>query len=170
MTGHDLHSVALTLVAERKGILAADETVPTLTKRFDSLGIPSTEQSRRTYRQMLFTSPGAAEFISGAIMHDETIRQKSSDGTPLVEVQTAQGIFPGIKVDTGAKPLAGSRQETVTEGLDGLRDRLSEYRTMGARFAKWRLAWPGRELRSRSAGALPPRQSQRCGKRWEVHR
>jgi fructose-bisphosphate aldolase, class I len=138
MTGHDLQSVALTLVAERKGILAADETVPTLTKRFDSLGIPSTEQSRRTYRQMLFTSPGAAEFISGAIMHDETIRQKSSDGTPLVEVQTAQGIVSGIKVDTGAKPLAGSRQETVTEGLDGLRDRLSEYRTMGARFAKWR--------------------------------
>jgi fructose-bisphosphate aldolase, class I len=138
MTGHDLHNVARTLVAERRGILAADETVPTLTKRFDSLGIPSTEQSRRTYRQMLFTSPGAAEFISGAIMHDETIHQKSSDGTPLVEVQTAQGIVPGIKVDTGAKPLAGSRQETVTEGLDGLRDRLSEYRAMGARFAKWR--------------------------------
>jgi fructose-bisphosphate aldolase, class I len=138
MTRHDLHDVALTLVAERKGILAADETVPTLTKRFDSLGIASTEQSRRTYRQMLFTSPGAAEFISGAIMHDETIRQKSSDGTPLVEIQTAQGIVPGIKVDSGAKPLAGSRRETVTEGLDGLRDRLSEYRVMGARFAKWR--------------------------------
>ncbi len=138
MTRHDLHDVALALVAERKGILAADETVPTLTKRFDSLGIASTEQSRRTYRQMLFTSPGVAEFISGAIMHDETIRQKSSAGTPLVEVQTAQGIVPGIKVDTGAKPLAGSRQETMTEGLDGLRDRLSEYRAMGARFAKWR--------------------------------
>jgi fructose-bisphosphate aldolase class I len=138
MTGDDLHNVALTLVADGKGILAADETVPTLTKRFDSLGIPSTEQSRRTYRQMLFTSPGAAEFISGVIMHDETIRQKSSDGTPLVEVQTAHGMVPGIKVDTGAKPLAASRQETVTEGLDGLRDRLSEYRTVGARFAKWR--------------------------------
>jgi fructose-bisphosphate aldolase class I len=138
MTGHDLHSVALTLVAEGKGILAADETVPTLTKRFDTLGIPSTEQSRRTYREMLFTSPGGGDFISGAIMQDETIRQKSSDGRPMVEVQAAQGIVPGIKVDTGAKPLAGSRDETITEGLDGLRDRLSEYRTMGARFAKWR--------------------------------
>ena len=131
MTGHDLYSVALTLVAERKGILAADETVPTSAKRFDSLGIPSTEQSRRTYRQMLFTCPGAAEFVSSAITHDETIRQRNADGTPLVELQTAQGIVPGIKVDTGAKPLAGSRQETVTERLDGLRDRLSEYRTMG---------------------------------------
>jgi fructose-bisphosphate aldolase class I len=138
MAGHDLHSIALTLVAEGKGILAADETVPTLTKRFDTLGISSTEQSRRTYREMLFTSPGGAEFISGAIMHDETIRQKSADGRPMVEVQTAQGIVPGIKVDAGAKALAGSRDETVTEGLDGLRDRLSEYRNMGARFAKWR--------------------------------
>jgi fructose-bisphosphate aldolase class I len=108
MTRHDLHDVAMTLVAERKGILAADGTVPTLTKRFDSPGIPPTEQSRRTYQQMLFTSPGAAEFISGPIMHDETIRQKSSDGTLLVEVQTAQGTVPGMKVDTGAKPLAGA--------------------------------------------------------------
>ena len=121
-----------------KGILAADETIPTLTKRFDTLGIQSTEQSRRTYREMLFTSPGAAEFISGVIMYDETIRQKSSGGTPLAEALTAQGILPGIKVDTGAKPLAGSPDETVTEGLDGLRDRLREYRGMGARFAKWR--------------------------------
>jgi fructose-bisphosphate aldolase class I len=137
MTGHDLHSIALKLVAEGKGILAADETVPTLTKRFDTLGIPSTEQNRRVYREMLFTSPGA-EFISGAIMHDETIRQKSADGRSMIEVQTAQGIVPGIKVDSGAKPLAGSPDETVTEGLDGLRDRLSEYRTLGARFAKWR--------------------------------
>ncbi len=138
MTGDHLHSVALALVAERKGILAADETVPTLTRRFDALGIPSTEQSRRSYREMLFTSPGAAEFISGAIMQDETIRQKSAAGTPMVDVQVAQGIVPGIKVDSGAKPLAGSRQETVTEGLDGLRERLSEYHKMGARFAKWR--------------------------------
>src|SRR5262245_5000171 len=134
----DLENLAAMLVANGKGILAADETVPTLTKRFDTLGIPSSEQSRRTYREMLFTSPGGGEFISGAIMHDETIRQKSSDGRPLVEVQTAQGIVPGIKVDTGAKPLAGSRDETITEGLDGLRDRLSAYRAMGARFAKWR--------------------------------
>jgi len=135
---HDLESVAATLVADGKGILAADETVPTLTKRFDTLGIPSTERSRRTYREMLFTAPGAAEFISGVIMQDETIRQKSSDGTPLAEVLSKQDILPGIKVDIGAKPLAGSPGETVTEGLDGLRDRLSEYHGMGARFAKWR--------------------------------
>jgi len=138
MTSLDLQSVALTLVAEGKGILAADETTPTLTKRFDALGIQSTERSRRTYREMLFTCPGAAEFISGVIMYDETIRQKSSDGTPLAEALTARGIVPGIKVDTGAKPLAGSPNETVTEGLDGLRDRLRKYHGMGARFAKWR--------------------------------
>jgi fructose-bisphosphate aldolase, class I len=138
MTHQDLESVALTLVAEGKGILAADETIPTLTKRFDTLGIKSTEQSRRTYREMLFTAPGAAQFISGVIMYDETIRQKSSGGTPLAEALTGQGILPGIKVDTGAKPLAGSPGETVTEGLDGLRDRLTQYRSMGARFAKWR--------------------------------
>ena len=135
---HDLGSIAAALVAKGKGILAADETVPTLTKRFDALGIQSTEQSRRTYREMLFTSTGAAEFISGVIMHDETIRQKSSGGTPFTQVLSNQGILPGIKVDTGAKPLAGSPDEKVTEGLDGLRDRLSEYRGMGARFAKWR--------------------------------
>ena len=138
MTSLDLQSVALTLVAEGKGILAADETTPTLTKRFDTLGIQSTDRSRRTYREMLFTCPGAAEFISGVIMYDETIRQKSSDGTPLAEALTARGIVPGIKVDTGAKPLAGSPNETVTEGLDGLRDRLREYHGMGARFVKWR--------------------------------
>jgi fructose-bisphosphate aldolase class I len=138
MTSDDLESVALTLVAEGKGILAADETTPTLTRRFDTLGIQSTEQSRRTYREMLFTSSGAAEFISGVIMYDETIRQKSSGGVLLAEAVAVQGILPGIKVDTGAKALAGSPEETVTEGLDGLRDRLREYRDMGARFAKWR--------------------------------
>jgi len=138
MTSRKLEGVAQTLVAEGKGILAADETVPTLTKRFDALEIRSTEQSRRTYREMLFTSPGAAEFLSGVIMYDETIRQNSSGGAPLVAALTAQGILPGIKVDTGAKPLAGFPGETVTEGLDGLRDRLSEYHAMGARFAKWR--------------------------------
>ena len=138
MASGELERVALTLVADGKGILAADETVPTLTRRFDMLGIKSTEQSRRTYREMLFTSPGAAEFISGAIKYDETIRQKSSRGTPLAEALAVRGVLPGIKVDTGAKPLAGSSDESVTEGLDGLRDRLSEYRTMGARFAKWR--------------------------------
>ena len=134
----DLQNLATTLVSNGKGILAADETVPTLTKRFDTLGIRSTEQSRRTYREMLFTAPGIAEFISGVIMHDETIRQKSSGGAPLVQVLSAQGILPGIKVDTGAKPLAGSPDESVTEGLDGLRDRLADYHGMGARFAKWR--------------------------------
>jgi fructose-bisphosphate aldolase, class I len=134
----DLESVAATLVADGKGILAADESVATATRRFDTVGIRSTEQSRRAYREMLFTTPGAAEFISGAILYDETIRQKSSGGTPLAEVLSSQGIVPGIKVDTGAEPLAGSPEETVTEGLDGLRDRLSEYHGMGARFAKWR--------------------------------
>ena len=134
----DVGSVAWTLVTEGKGILAADETVPTLTKRFDTLRIQSTEQSRRTYREMLFTSPGAAEFLSGVIMYDETIRQKNSKGAPLAQALMALGILPGIKVDTGAKPLAGCPDETVTEGLDGLRDRLREYRDMGARFAKWR--------------------------------
>jgi fructose-bisphosphate aldolase, class I len=133
-----LESVAATLVAEGKGILAADESVSTLTRRFDALGIQSTEQSRRAYREMLFTTRGVAEFISGAILYDETIRQKSSDGMPLAQALSRQGIVPGIKVDTGAEPLAGAPEETVTEGLDGLRDRLAEYHGMGARFAKWR--------------------------------
>jgi fructose-bisphosphate aldolase, class I len=137
MTSHDLEGIALTLVADGKGILAADETVHTLTLRFDALAIESTEQSRRAYREMLFAS-GIAEFISGVIMHDETIRQKSSSGTRLAEVLASEGVLPGIKVDSGAKPLAGSPGESVTEGLDGLRDRLVEYRAMGARFAKWR--------------------------------
>jgi fructose-bisphosphate aldolase, class I len=134
----DLASVAATLVADGKGILAADESVATLTRRFDPLGIPSTEETRRAYREMLFTTSGAAEFISGAILYDETIRQKSSGGTPLAKVLSEQGILPGIKVDTGAEPLAGFPDETVTEGLDGLRERLAEYHGMGARFAKWR--------------------------------
>ena len=134
----DLESIAAALVADGKGILAADESVATLTRRFDTLGIESTQQSRRGYREMLFTTSGAVEFISGAILYDETIRQKSSDGKPLAEVLSSQGIVPGIKVDTGAEPLARFPEETVTEGLDGLRDRLAEYHGMGARFAKWR--------------------------------
>jgi Fructose-bisphosphate aldolase class-I len=121
-----LPETAPALLAKGKGILAADETVPTLTRRFDALGIASTEQGRRTYREMLFTAPGAAEFISGVTMQDETIRQKSSTGVPLAQVLAKQGIVPGIKVDNGAKPLAGSPGETVTEGLDGLRDRLAQ--------------------------------------------
>ena len=135
---YTLESIAATLVAEGKGILAADETPATLTKRFETLGIQSTEQSRRSYREMLFTAPGTAAYISGVIMQDETIRQKTTGGTPLAQALSGQGIVPGIKVDTGARPLAGSSGETVTEGLDGLRDRLAEYRDMGARFAKWR--------------------------------
>ncbi|TSD82731.1 fructose-bisphosphate aldolase class I [Mycobacterium sp. KBS0706] len=135
---HDLESAAATLVTDGKGILAVDETVPTLTRRFDTLEIESTEQSRRSYREMLFTTAGLAEFISGVILQDETIRQRSGDGVPFAEFLVARGIMPGIKVDTGARALAGSRDENVTEGLDGLRDRLSEYHSMGARFAKWR--------------------------------
>jgi fructose-bisphosphate aldolase class I len=134
----DLAQIAATLVADGKGILAADESIATLTRRFDPLGIQSREQTRRAYREMLFTTSGAAEFISGAILYDETIRQKSSDGNPLAEILSSQGIVPGIKVDTGAEPLAGFSDETVTEGLDGLRERLAEYHGMGARFAKWR--------------------------------
>ena len=134
---HDLEEVALALVADGKGILAADETPHTLTKRFDTLGIQSSEKCRCTYREMLFTAD-VADFISGVILQDETIRQRGSDGTPLVQVLSKQGILPGIKVDAGAKPLAGAPGETVTEGLDGLRDRLAEYRDIGARFAKWR--------------------------------
>ena len=138
MTMVDLEKTAQALVADGKGILAADESVPTVTKRLNALQIESTADSRRTYREMFFTTPGAAEFISGVILYDETLRQKSSSGVPLAEVLTKQGIIPGIKVDTGAKPLAGSPDETVTEGLDGLRDRLKEYYGLGARFAKWR--------------------------------
>jgi fructose-bisphosphate aldolase, class I len=138
MTIKDLESTALALVAGGKGILAADETPGTLTKRLDALKIESTPDSRRGYREMFFTTPGIAEFISGVIMQDETIRQKSSQGTALADLLAQQGIIPGIKVDNGAKPLAGSTGENITEGLDGLRERLKEYREMGARFAKWR--------------------------------
>jgi len=138
MGRQELEQTARELITEGKGILAADETVPTLTKRFDALKIASTEDSRRTYREMFFTTPGAAAFISGVILQDETIRQKNAAGIPLTEVLSKQGIIPGIKVDSGAKVLAGSPDEKVTEGLDGLRDRLKEYAAMGARFAKWR--------------------------------
>ena len=134
----DLESTAQALVADGKGILAADETPTTLTRRFDALNIDSTPESRRAYRELLCTTPGVAECISGVILQDETIHQQSATGTPLADVLAQQGIMPGIKVDTGAKPLAGSPGETITEGLDGLRERLMEYRQMGARFAKWR--------------------------------
>ena len=138
MARQEPEHTARALVAEGKGILAADETVPTLTKRFDALKIASTENSRRTYREIFFTTPGVSAFISGVILQDETIRQKNTAGIPLTKVLSEQGIIPGIKVDTGAKKLAGSPEEKITEGLDGLRDRLKEYAAMGARFAKWR--------------------------------
>jgi len=134
----DLERTTKELLAEGKGILAADETPETLTKRFAQLKIPSTPDSRRAYREIFFTTPDVAESISGVIMQDETIRQKSSAGRPFADVLIQNGIVPGIKVDTGAKGLAGRPGESITEGLDGLRDRLKEYRQIGARFAKWR--------------------------------
>ncbi len=137
MDVQELNETARALVAEGKGILAADESDGTIKKRFDSIGVESTEENRRAYRQMLFTA-GAGDHISGVILFDETIRQSGDDGTPFPEVLRREGIIPGIKVDKGAKPLAGSPDEKVTEGLDGLRDRLVEYRELGARFTKWR--------------------------------
>jgi fructose-bisphosphate aldolase, class I len=134
----DLHETARALVAEGKGILAADESSGTIKKRFDSIGVESTEENRRFYRDLLFTTEGAEEFISGVILYDETIRQSSADGTPFPRLLESKGIIPGIKVDMGAKPLAGAPGETITEGLDGLRERLEEYRELGARFTKWR--------------------------------
>jgi fructose-bisphosphate aldolase, class I len=137
-TATDLETTARALVAEGKGILAADESEGTIKKRFDSIGVESTEENRRAYRDLLFTTEGVEEFISGVIMFDETIRQSTSDGTPFPELLESKGIIPGIKVDKGAKPLAGAEGETVTEGLDGLRERLAEYYELGARFTKWR--------------------------------
>jgi fructose-bisphosphate aldolase, class I len=141
MANNELHDTAKALVAEGKGILAADESTGTIKKRFDTIGLESTEENHRAYRDMLFTTPGAEEFISGVILFDETIRQKALDGTPFPELLASRGIIPGIKVDEGAKPLALAPGETVTEGLDGLRARLEEYRALGARFAKWRATY-----------------------------
>jgi fructose-bisphosphate aldolase, class I len=136
--GQNLEEVARALVAPGKGILAADESDGTIKKRFDSIGVESTEESRRTYRDMLFTTEGAGEHISGVILYDETIRQEAADGTPFPKLLEQQGIIPGIKVDKGAKDLANAPGEKITEGLDGLRERLAEYRELGARFTKWR--------------------------------
>ena len=141
MAHSELHETAKALVAPGKGFLAADESDGTIKKRFAPIGVESTEEHRRLYREMLFTTPGAEEYISGVILFDETIRQSASDGTPFPELLTAKGIMPGIKVDRGAKPLALTDGETVTEGLDGLRARLEEYRGLGARFAKWRATY-----------------------------
>ena len=138
MTSHDLHETARAIVADHKGILAADESTGTIKKRFDSIDVESTEENRRFYRQLLFTAPGMEEYIGGVILYDETIRQSADDGTPFPEVLAAKGVIPGIKVDTGAHDHAGFPGEKVTEGLDGLRGRLEEYRGLGARFAKWR--------------------------------
>jgi fructose-bisphosphate aldolase class I len=138
MAAQELQETARAIVAEGKGILAADESDGTIKKRFDSIGVESTEEHRRAYRDLLFTTEGAEEYISGVILYDETIRQKSAGGTPFPELLTSKGIIPGIKVDKGAKPLALAEGETITEGLDGLRDRLAEYRELGARFTKWR--------------------------------
>ena len=134
----DLATTARALVAPGKGILAADESTPTIEKRFRSIDLESTEAHRRAYRDLLFTTPGVEAFISGVILYDETIRQSSSDGTPFPALLADRGIIPGIKVDLGAKPLAGRPGEKVTEGLDGLRERLAEYHELGARFTKWR--------------------------------
>ncbi|MGB8004103.1 MAG: class I fructose-bisphosphate aldolase [Gaiellaceae bacterium] len=134
----ELHGIAESIVADGKGILAADESDSTIKKRFDSIGVESTEETRRAYRELLFTTEGVEKFIGGVILFDETIRQKTADGTPFPELLRSKGVVPGIKVDTGAKPLALAEGETVTEGLDGLRDRLAEYHQLGARFAKWR--------------------------------
>lgn len=133
-----LAAVAQAMVADNKGLLAADESTGTITKRFDTINVESTEDSRRDYRELLFRAAGIGEYISGVILYDETIHQSAADGTRFVDLMAKQGIIPGIKVDAGAKPLAGSDNETVTEGLDGLHDRVMEYVNLGAKFAKWR--------------------------------
>ncbi len=133
-----LNAVAEAMVADNKGLLAADESTGTIAKRLASIDVESTEDNRRDYRELLFRTKGSGQYVSGAILYDETIRQKAKDGTTLVDVMKAEGIIPGIKVDMGAKPLPGSPEETVTEGLDGLPGRVDEYVKLGAGFAKWR--------------------------------
>jgi len=138
MAAQELNETAREIVSDHRGILAADESTGTIKKRFDSIGAESTEENRRFYRQLLFTAAGMEDSIGGVILYDETIRQATDEGTPFAEVLAAKGVVPGIKVDTGAHDLAGFPGEKVTEGLDGLRTRLEEYRGLGARFAKWR--------------------------------
>lgn len=135
---NDLEDIVRALLAPGKGLLAADESTPTITKRLEAIGLPSTEDTRRAYREMLFTTPNLGDCISGVILYDETIRQKTNDGTPFTDILHRQGIIPGIKVDKGAKPLARFPGEKITEGLDGLRERFEEYVKLGARFSKWR--------------------------------
>ena len=138
MSAQELEATAKALVAPGKGILAIDESLPSIKKRFDSIGIESTIENRRAYRELLITTSDVGEFISGMILFDETIRQATAEGVPFPEVMQKAGIIPGIKVDQGAKDMAGHPGEKITEGLDGLRERLAEYRKLGARFAKWR--------------------------------
>lgn len=138
MNAHELHAVATAMVEKGRGILAADESSPTIKKRFDSISLESTEEHRRTYREMLFTTENLGSYISGVILYDETLRQSCADGTSFASYLAEHGMLPGIKVDAGAKVLAGFPGEKITEGLDGLRDRLAEYAGLGAKFAKWR--------------------------------
>jgi len=138
MAAQELHETARAIVAEHRGILAADESTGTIKKRFDSFGVESTEENRRFYRGLLFTATGMEDSIGGVIFYDETLRQRAGDGTPFPELLASKGVVPGIKVDTGANDMAGFPGEKVTEGLDGLRARLAEYRGLGAHFAKWR--------------------------------
>lgn len=138
LTDQEIERTAEALVARGKGLLAMDESTPTCGKRFKEFGIENTAENRRAYREMLLGTPRLSQYISGAILYDETLRQTTADGMPLGELALISGIIPGIKVDAGAKDFAGHRREKITEGLDGLRDRLAEYRTLGARFAKWR--------------------------------
>jgi len=138
MNLQELERIAHKIVAAHRGILAADESTSTIGKRFKSINVENTEEHRRAYREMLFTTPGIEKFISGVIMYDETLRQKTKAGVPFAELQAKLDIIPGIKVDMGVKELPGSPQEKITEGLDGLRERLQEYHKLGARFAKWR--------------------------------
>jgi fructose-bisphosphate aldolase class I len=137
----EMEATARALVAPGKGILAADESEGTIAKRLASVGVESTEETRRAFRDLLFTTPGVEEHLSGVILFDETIRQTAADGTPFPKLLEGKGIIPGIKVDRGAKPLAQADGETITEGLDGLRARFEEYRELGARFAKWRAVY-----------------------------
>ena len=141
LTKLEIQETAEALVADGKGILAADESFGSIQKRFEPVGIISNEDNRRAYREMFFTTAGVAEFISGVIMFDETLRQSTGDGTAFPELLNRQGIIPGIKVDKGTKPLPGFPGEKLTEGLDGLRERLAEYRALGGRFAKWRAVY-----------------------------
>lgn len=138
LTKLEIQETAETLVADSKGILAADESLGSIQKRFEPVGVLSNEENRRAYRELFFTTPGVEAFISGIILFDETIRQSAADGTPFPELLKSKGIIPGIKVDKGTRTLPGFPGEKLTEGLDGLRDRLVEYRALGARFAKWR--------------------------------